>query len=182
MDRRTFVSVVGTTGLFGASGCLGTTNLGDPLSENRKTSSKAKPSVDGEQPELSPGTDTTITIKASPITALHFSEIPERAQIEFDVAHDTVSPRPDRAAESYPPQWFWSTPTAVTVDTPVSVAPDAEPGAYSYGITASTGTDTSMTTNPSSPVSVSNTDDTASSDDDASQSVTEQFTITVAER
>lgn len=161
MNRRRFLSVTGATGLLSVSGCISRANRGnentgdDPETDEQ---SNGEPTVEGDEPNLTPGSDTTVTVKASNITGMHFSKIPDRDVIEFDFASENLSPAPDTTAESYPPQWAWSSRTSVTFDAPVSVAADAEPGEYPFEVTVSVRTD-----------------------NDGSSSSTEEFIITIAE-
>lgn len=146
MNRRKFMLVAGATGLVGTSGCLTSALPGDNNSGGGTVtddSSNSEPTVDGEEPELTPGAETTLTVTANNITDLHFSELPDREVIEFDLDSDHVSPAPEAIDQSYPPHWSWSSRTSVTVDAPVTVADDAEPGEYPYEVTVLTDNDKS---------------------------------------
>lgn len=126
MNRRKVLQGAGGAGIAAMSGCLGTLNqiTGDGWS----------PRVEGENPTIAPGEESTLTVEATDIGGFQFI-LPESEGINFKTSLDdtTVSPMPDSGNDSLPPQWFWPSRTDVTVTTPVVVAEDVIPGEYEYG-------------------------------------------------
>lgn len=93
------------------------------------------PSVEADEPTLSPGDETTIQIEAKNVSGFYLTEVPpDEADLEIDVARASVSPTPDQTADSYPPQWYWSECTNVEVVIPVRVAEEAEPREHVYTV------------------------------------------------
>ncbi|MFC4543452.1 hypothetical protein ACFO5R_16090 [Halosolutus amylolyticus] len=94
------------------------------------------PGVDGAEPELAPGEETTITVTAHNVGSLILSLPHSRERVRIDVNDASVSPSPTSQEDSYPPYWNWWRPRqTVEVVVPVSVAADAEPGTVRYGVT-----------------------------------------------
>lgn len=118
------------------------------------------PSVGGTEPELRPGTSSAVDIKARNAGGLVFTSLPNETAIRIDLNEATLSPRPSFEVDTYPPYWYWRIPRqSISVEVPVVVNDDAEPGVYHYAVRAYD-----------------------SSDRDTATSVTEAFAITVIDR
>jgi len=124
MDRRELLLQLGAGGTLVVSGCLG-------------GQSRGQLAVEGSAPTLSPNDDAVIVATVYNADRVSFSRLPDD-QIE---ATDTdVSPSPDTQYDSFPPEWVWHGPqSAVEATLDVSVASDADPGAYVYGVSAANG-------------------------------------------
>ena len=121
MERRSFVSGLLTVGNGLSAGCAGRRQW--------------NPAIDGNEVTLSPGEQSMITVEATDIGGFAFQPTPEGITIETTLSEIDVAPPPDSGNDSYPPQWFWSSRTDVTVEAPVAITDSMEPGEYQYGVT-----------------------------------------------
>lgn len=89
-----------------------------------------------EELELTPGDSDIFEIQVDGITGFSFdSRLYSCGTTDAPVRFGDVdtSPAIDAQLDSCPPIWIWDDCTRVTVDVPVHIAPDAEPGTYEYG-------------------------------------------------
>ena len=120
MNRRRFAAGLLTAGTVPLAGC-GSDGEWDP-------------SIDADAPTLSPGEETTVTVRASDVGGFAFRPPPDGISIGWTASERSVSPPPDSGEDSAPPRWFWSRRTDVTVEVPIAVAETADPGEYQYGV------------------------------------------------
>jgi hypothetical protein len=114
------------------------------------------PTISGSEPALAPDEETEISIEATDIGGFSFLPSPEGIQIGMSLDKCEVTPSPDSGNDSYPPQWFWSSPSDVTVEAPLKIEDTVESGEYQYGVEIYR-------------------------DEDHDEKVREQFDITIAE-
>lgn len=93
------------------------------------------PGIDGDEPTIAPGDETTVSIDVSNTTGLYLGR-PSSDTLEFDIAEASVVPSPDQAADSSPPKWYWDSCTGVSVTVPIQASDDAEPGEFYYSVSA----------------------------------------------
>ncbi|RQG97910.1 hypothetical protein EA473_01575 [Natrarchaeobius chitinivorans] len=91
--------------------------------------------MSGDEPTLSPGEETTLSVDARSVRGLKFQELPDEDHVTFDLDNVELSPGPSSVAESYPPVWYWRfTRWSVTVEVPIHVPSDSPPGEYQYAV------------------------------------------------
>jgi hypothetical protein len=133
LARLPTVAVAGA--LVVAAGCLGGAPPTGPSPTDTPTSPDAGASLTAETVTLSPGETDTLTARATEVGELWISARPPDERVTVDVANATLSPRPDRIVETFPPYWVYDPiePT-VRLRVPVSAAPDAPAGEYEVGV------------------------------------------------
>lgn len=123
MKRRTTVGLsLGATAAL--SGCLGRVR---------------PPAVSGDEPTLSPGAETTLSVEARSARGLRFTELPSEDRVVVDLNDAELSPETAGGADTYPPVWYWRFARwRVTVIVPVRVPAESPTGEYRYavGVTA----------------------------------------------
>ncbi|MDG5818355.1 hypothetical protein [Natronococcus sp. A-GB7] len=131
MDRRRYLAAC-LGGAVGLSGCLG----------SLEGETDDSPDVDGAEPEFQPGTAGELELEANGVVGLSVSAPGDTgfaglddAPVELDLGRGSPTPSPDRQLDSFPPVWLWDDRTDVEIRLPVTVAEDAPPGEYPYGIT-----------------------------------------------
>jgi hypothetical protein len=125
MNRRELLRCSGAVGALVLAGCVG-------------EHSRDQLAVEGSAPTLEPGGDAVISARVYAADRVAFSPL---AADRIEMTGTDVSPSPDRQADSFPPIWFWDDPQqSIEATLDVSVASDADTGAYTYGVTASNGT------------------------------------------
>ncbi|MEZ3164387.1 hypothetical protein ABNG03_13830 [Halorubrum sp. RMP-47] len=122
MNRRCFVAGLLSAGAVSLAGCAGDDGEWDP-------------SIGGDTPTISRGDEATVTVEATDIGGFTFRPPPDGITLGLSDSERDVSPSPDSGEDSYPPTWFWSGRTIVTVMVPVAVAKSVETGEYQYGVT-----------------------------------------------
>ncbi|ELZ39500.1 hypothetical protein [Halorubrum tebenquichense] len=118
MNRRRFAAALLTAGTVPLAGCAG--------------DGEWNPTVDGDTPTIPLGEEATVTVSATDIGGFNFRPPPDGITIGTAASERSVSPPPDSGEDSYPPRWFWSRRTDVTVGVPIAVAETADPGEYQY--------------------------------------------------
>jgi len=121
MNRRQLVAGLLSAGAVTAAGCAG--------------DEEWTPEIDGEGVTLSAGEEATVAVRATDIGGFGFRPPPDGISIRTTASERDVSPPPDSGEDSYPPRWFWSSRTDVTVEVPIVAAETAAPGEYRYGVT-----------------------------------------------
>ncbi|QAU12333.1 hypothetical protein EKH57_06155 [Halorubrum sp. BOL3-1] len=121
MNRRRFTAALLAAGTVPLAGC--------------GSDGEWNPTVDGDTPTLSPGEDTTVTVRATDVGGFAFRSPPNGITIGWAASKRDVSPPPDSGEDSAPPRWFWSRRTDVTVEVPIAAAETVDPGTYQYGVT-----------------------------------------------
>ncbi|NGM68081.1 hypothetical protein G6M89_03480 [Natronolimnobius sp. AArcel1] len=96
--------------------------------------SNADSSIQGAEPQLTPGEEATLTLTATDVSSLTFNLPDSIAGINYSFNPDGISPTPDNIDYSYPPGWSWENPTSVDLEIPISVSHDATPGEYQYSL------------------------------------------------
>lgn len=133
MKRRTLLSTL-LFGLGGMSGCLSTSQGAGSGTDG--CTGEWRPTVDAEEPTLSPGVETTLHIEVTDIQGLQL-RLPIHADndpLEFPEGVSTPSPSPDRQADVSPPKWFWTDCTDVEIDVPVQVHRDSQSTKIDYTV------------------------------------------------
>ncbi|MCQ4332816.1 hypothetical protein KM295_04760 [Natronomonas sp. F2-12] len=125
MNRRELLRCSGAVGALVLAGCVG-------------ERPRDRLAVEGSSPTIGPGDDATIVARIYRADRVAFS-LPAADRIE--ATGTDVSPSPDGQADSFPPIWLWDDPQqSIEATLDVSVASDADTGAYTYSVTASNGT------------------------------------------
>jgi hypothetical protein len=134
--------IVAAGTLVVAAGCLGGAPPSDPSPTDTPTPPDVGASLTAETVTLSPGGTATLTARATEVGELWVAARPADERVTVDVANATLSPRPDRVVETFPPFWVYDPiePT-VTLRVPVSAAPDAPAGEYGVAVTVLNRTD-----------------------------------------
>jgi len=134
MRRRRALAALPAPALAATAGCL------DAL--GAAAGASGDPAVDGPEPTLAPGAETTLTVEATAVDELRVTAYcASDDAVTFDVNAADLTPGPSGVQESYPPIWHWRYPVTVTVELPVRVAGDAAPGRCEYGLAAAQGDD-----------------------------------------
>jgi hypothetical protein len=135
MSRRQFLKQTATALPVVSAGCLRTSS--DAGSEiDGGCTGEWTPTVDAGEPTLSPGAETILHIEVADIRGLqlrlpiHTDDDP----LQFPEGVATPSPPPDRQADVSPPKWYWTDCTAVEIDVPLHVSPDAQPTTIEYTV------------------------------------------------
>ena len=93
-------------------------------------------------PTVEQGETAIISIEATGVGSMRFTEIPgesdisannEPLKIGFENAE--LTPSPDVVWEAYPPTWGWSSTRAIKGEIPVQTNSDTPPGAYELTVT-----------------------------------------------
>lgn len=92
MDRRGFAAALLSAGTVQLAGCAG--------------DDEWDPTVDGDAPALSPGDETTITVRASDVGGFGFHPPPDGITLGWTASEREVTPSPESGADSAPPRWF----------------------------------------------------------------------------
>lgn len=132
MNRRRFLMATITTPPI-YSGCLSTAQ-GGRSGGGDGCKGDWNPTVDADEPHLSPGQDTTLHVAISNVMGLALLIPIHDDEDGLEFGDETISPPPDRQADTSPPQWFWEECTGVTVEVPVRVNQDAKPASISYTV------------------------------------------------
>lgn len=142
-ERRRILEWIAGAGLVGTAGCLG------QVTGTIKGNEEWTPEVQGDEPELSPGAATTITIQAGPIQTLEVNPIGETGiygehqqpdgLVELDYFDISIKPSPFGSLDSIPPVWHWTSPVDARVTLGVQVAGNAPPGDYPYSVNITKG-------------------------------------------
>lgn len=134
MRRRRFLASGVTALLVGGAGHAGPFAGDDPASGDDSTPEDGwSPGVRGPDPELAPGTETTLSVEATDVAGVFFSAVPDPVDLDFGAAD--LDPSPASTYLMHPPAWTWGTRTAVAVDVPLAVADGAAAGEYRYEVT-----------------------------------------------
>jgi hypothetical protein len=131
MDRRRFLAVA-VSGVGGVGGCL----AGSQVECNEENWS---PTVEVDEPGLTPGETGMLTIEATPIKAFSFRGTLYTCGTDQPVEIGSVeaSPDPDRYGDSCPPIFVWDDCVSATIEAPVHTTTSAEPADYTYGFSVS---------------------------------------------
>lgn len=131
MDRRQFLAVA-ASGVGGVGGCL----AGNQVECDEENWS---PTVEVDEPEITPGETRMLTIEATSIKAFSF-----RGKLytcgtdkQVEIGSGSASPDPDRHGDSCPPIFVWDDCVAATIDAPVHTTSSAELGDYEYEFSVS---------------------------------------------
>jgi hypothetical protein len=143
MSRRRFVAGLLSAGAAALAGCAGDRD------------GEWDPTIDGEEPTIPRGGETTVTVEATDAGGFSFRPPPGGITLGLSASEREVTPSPDSGADSYPPRWFWSGRTSVTVRVPIAVGESAEPGEYQYGVTVYPDADSERSVRESFPITVS---------------------------
>lgn len=167
MNRRAVIaSIVGgavvlagctTSGSDSGSGAQSEgTVTATPESDNPLGASTGNNRIAVDDRRVAPGETGTVVIKAREVATMTVSpSLNNPVPLDYENASFSKHSKIMSVAQSYPPQWHWSSPQKqVTVRVPFHVPDDAQPGAYEYSVTVS--------------------------NESASDGVTEQFTMTVS--
>jgi hypothetical protein len=92
------------------------------------------PSVDADEPVLSPGEEAVLHVEVTDVTGLRLLlPIYDDADgLEFGDGVSSPSPPPDRSADASPPIWYWTDCTDVEVGVPLRARRDARPAEIDY--------------------------------------------------
>ena len=120
MNRRQLVAGLLSAGTATVAGCAG--------------DEEWTPEIDGDSVTLSPGEDATVTVRATDVGGFGFRPPPDGIRIRTAAPELDIAPPPDSGEDSYPPRWFWSSRTDVTVVVPIAAAETVDPGTYRYGV------------------------------------------------
>jgi hypothetical protein len=93
-----------------------------------------EPTVDADEPTLSPGEDTTIYVETRHIHGLQLLLPIHTENNDLEFGDMSPSPPPDRQADVSPPEWYWTDCTDVEVEVPVRVHQDASPATIDYTV------------------------------------------------
>lgn len=136
--RRRLLRMIGAAGVAGTAGCLG--RVTDVLSGDSEWS----PEIQGDEPELSPGSETSLTINAGPIqtlkvnpegeTGIHGDHQHPDGPVELDYFETTIDPSASFQLDSIPSVWGWGSQTEAQVELGAYVSDDAPPGEYPYSV------------------------------------------------
>lgn len=134
--RRAVLRTASAAALGGMSGCVVKQAVG-------RSDDQWDPEVTGDEPELSPGEQSSVEITAGPLRSFRLkllgdiglrNELPD-GPVQFDFSQVTIEPRPSGSFDSMPPIWTWGSQVDVTVSLPVHAADDAPMGDYRYAVT-----------------------------------------------
>ncbi|MEY7851165.1 hypothetical protein AB7C87_18415 [Natrarchaeobius sp. A-rgal3] len=91
--------------------------------------------MSGDEPTLSPGEETTLSIDAQSVRGLRFEGLPDEDHVTFDLDNAERSPSSSSTVQTDPPVWYWRfTHWSVTVEVPIHVSSDSPPGEYQYAV------------------------------------------------
>jgi len=123
MNRRKYLSIVGTSTFF--SGC---TALGGTKSESDTNDEILTVSA----PTVTPGENATITLEAQSVSHLRFDTVPDVDIVEYENAE--FSAHPTTTYQMSPPTWIWSLPKTLSGTIPITVPDTTTPEAHQYSI------------------------------------------------
>ena len=127
--RRLITGTISTVPIL--AGCLSTVQDGSSGGDDGCTGDW-NPTVDADEPRLSPGEDATLRVAVTNIMGLALLIPIHDDDDGLEFGDETIVPPPDRHADSSPPQWFWEECTDVEVEVPIRVQQDAHQARIQY--------------------------------------------------
>lgn len=135
--------VVCSSVLLLAAGCVGA-----PSSTSTATPSDPSPAssstIQVNDITLERGESATLTIRATEVGELWFSEFPssEGLTVELSMREITFRPPPTSQVDTYPPYWVWDdVESNVTMEVPVRAAGNATTRNHTFAISVANNTD-----------------------------------------
>lgn len=132
MNRRQFLTGGAASVPVLLAGCL-TSSQSDSGPGNGCTGEWA-PTVDADEPTLSPGEDTTLRVAVTGVHGLQLRLPIHDDEDPLEFGDESITPAPDRTADMSPPIWNWEDCSDVTVTVPVQALPGAEPAEIGYTV------------------------------------------------